>query len=258
MKQLEFQSDNQAETRDVRHVFLVTPAACSVQRIIVMSPCPQPAQYVTLLCGDWRYLEIGTLMTHLLLILILIKRCSPAQQYTRAQYRPSEYNTCHLPKHRRQIINGDGRVHHSKYFGGSRKRHWIQFCLLCCQALSTARSPGVSVVRQHHAMCIPVPSRAVRRAVCYSVLSVWSMLPHNDTILTILTAAHVLPGAGGAGRGGCPGWCSSAHPSPAVTASCWLSFLHHYAAPHHFPFIAEQILLCRTQRPWVGFWGHGL
>ena len=104
MKQLEFQSDNQAETRDVRHVFLVTPAACSVQRIIVMSPCPQPAQYVTLLCGDWRYLEIGTLMTHLLLILILIKRCSPAQQYTRAQYRQSEYNTCHLPKHSRQII----------------------------------------------------------------------------------------------------------------------------------------------------------
>ena len=105
-----------------------------------------------------------------------------------AQYRLSEYNTCYLPKHSRQITN---------YFGGSRKRHWMQFCLLCCQAFSTARSPGVSVVRQHHAMCVTVPGRAVRRAVCYSVLSVWSMLPHNDTILT---AAHVLPGAGGAGR----------------------------------------------------------
>ena len=80
MKQLEFQSDNQVETHEMSDMcssLHLQPA----QRIIVMSPCPQPAQYVTLLCGDWRYLEIGTLMTHLLLILILIKRCSPAQQY---------------------------------------------------------------------------------------------------------------------------------------------------------------------------------
>ena len=30
---------------------------------------------------DWRYHQIGTLMTHLLLIPILIKRCQPAQEH---------------------------------------------------------------------------------------------------------------------------------------------------------------------------------
>ena len=34
-----------------------------------------------------------------------------------------------------------------------RKRHWMQFCLLCCQVFSTCRSPVVSVVRQHDAIC---------------------------------------------------------------------------------------------------------
>ena len=97
-----------------------------------------------------------------------------------------------------------------------RKRHWMQFCLLCCQVFSTCRSPVVSVVRQHDAICAK-PGRVVY--VLLLVLWVRSML-------ILFSLSSPLPTC-------CPGlagWCSSTHPSPAGTASCPLLFLHHYHA----------------------------